>query len=529
MKFSRLLASAIAGAALLAACGGGAESSDTTERTRNTTLPSDVNTVAFIAGTDGTGTKIYKATLRSAGPVTMEEVLTDASGTNTGIVGLAIDTVHNSLFWATQDGSDAKIRTAQFGSESTYTLYSYPGGYPLGLSYDTANDVLGVPVQAGATSTFVLGNSEGATSGVTISSVANIRGVTGISGEIYGLSGTSFYRWSTATGAGMKVEAGAGTQAWSSIIDEMNGKAYYAINYETTPTIMKANQTGAGSPSSYLSTPYGVVAMAMKGDGSLVWVNGQRAGYSPPADDSSINVVDPTDSTRSSVYTPTSAIKATSIWLVESPSTSIDPSVSGGGFVGNEYTCDDAVWEGDLPGQRLSRAPQLIKQVQWYMDGVAISGATGWSYIPESGGELKCAVTATNLAGFTVAESLTTTVVDSSTTTLGVAGSDTTVSTSSTTIALPTTTVPTYKSISMKWSYSSSKKTLTATFKKVSGARTYYMGLTGATKKTIKCTTSGTKVTCKATLKKGANSITINAKNSAKAIVAQKKASKTVR
>jgi hypothetical protein len=55
------------------------------------------------------------------------------------------------------------------------------------------------------------------------------------------------------------------------------------------------------------------------------------------------------------------------------------------------------------------------------------------------------------------------------------------------------------------------------------------MTMTGATKKTVKCTTSGTKVTCRATLKKGVNAITVNAKNASKVIIAQKRASKTVR
>lgn len=527
MKITRFVSAAVAASLLVASCGGSSESSDTTERTRNATVSSDVTTVALIA----VGDVIYKTTLGTPGTVTLEKVISDTSGYTTGINGVAFDSANNTLYWATQDGADAKLRTSLLGTESTYTLHTVTSGYPMGLSYDPASDVLGFPVISGGAGNILLVNSEGAVSSTTITVGSGGRGITGISGEIYGLSGTSFVRWSTSTGAGLKVEGGVGTEAWSSIVDESNAKAYYAINYTTTPTIMKANQSGAGTAMTYLSTKYGAVAMAMKGDGSLVWVNGQRAIGSPPSDDSVLTVVDPTDSSVSVEYTPDIAIKAKSIWLVESPSSAVDPVVSGDGFLGSEYTCDDAVWEGDLPGQRLSRAPQAIKAVQWYLDDVAISGATGRTYTPETSGSLKCTVTATNLAGSTSVESPAVTVIDTSTTTLAVSGGDSSTSTvaGAPVTAAPTTTVPTYKSISVKWSYSSSKKTLTATFKKVSGARTYYMGLTGATKKTVKCTTSGTKVTCKATLKKGANSITINAKNSAKAIVAQKKASKRVR
>jgi hypothetical protein len=532
MKLKKSVVVAIAAVVALSACGGNSQSSDTTERTRNAATTSDVTTVALI----GVGDVIYKTTLGTPGSVTLEKVMSDTSGTSTGITGLAFDSAYNTLYWATQEGADAKLRTSMLGTESVYTLQTVTGGVPFGLSYDPSADVLGFAVIDGGSGIIYLVNSDGVVSSTTVPVVTGARGITGISGAIYGLSGTSMYRWSTSTGGGMKIEGGTGTQAWSSIVDEANAKAYYAINYDTTPTIMKANQSGAGTPATYLSTKFGVVAMAMKGDGSLVWVNGQRPMFAPPTDDSILTVVDPTDSTKSSEYTPDIAIKALSIWLVESPSTAVDPVVSGGGFLGDEYTCDDAVWEGDLPGQRLSRAPQAIRSVQWYLNDTAISGATGWTYTPEASGSLKCAVTGTNLAGSTSVESPAVTVIDTSTTTTiepsgSGSGSGSGESTTSTTIgsspSAPSTV--TYKSISVKWSYSSAKKVLTGTFKKVSGAKTYSMTITGATKKTVKCTTSGTKVTCKAALKKGANSITVNAKNSAKAIVAQRLASKRVR
>ena len=532
MKSMRIAAGLLAGALVVASCGSSSDSSDTTERTRNATLPSETTTVAFISTNDST---IYKMTMGTSDSVVLEKVLTDLTGTNIGITGLAVDTYRNKMIWATQDGSDAKIRTADIGSTSASTVYTRAGGYPLGLSSDTANDVVTAGFVHGGTTSVYVGDSLGNASSTVIASASGVRGIASVTDEVFGLSGTFLYRWSSSTGAGAKVEGGAGTQAWATVVDENTAKVYYAINYDTTPTIMQANRSGSGTPLSYLSTPYGVVAMAMKGDGSLVWVNGQRAGYSSPGDDSTINVVDPTDPTKSFVYTPKTAIKATSIWLVESPSTAVDPNLLGDGVVGSTYTCEDAVWEGDSPGARLSRQPQPGRAVAWYMDGVVVPGETDWTYRPDSGGQLKCTVTAENVAGSMTVESSEMLVIDPSTTT---ASPSTTIeskgsgSSESTTSLAPTTTTvapASYKSISVKWSYNSSKKVLTASFKKVSGARTYGLGVTGATKKSVKCTTSGTKVTCKVTLKKGKNSITINARNAAKVIVAQKKASKTVR
>jgi hypothetical protein len=239
------------------------------------------------------------------------------------------------------------------------------------------------------------------------------------------------------------------------------------------------------------------------------------------------------------------------MWLVEQPSTNVEAELVGDGQVGSEHTCIDASWSSDLPAQRLSRSPEVGREYAWYVDGEVVDGASDRVFVPTSPGSLKCVVTASNLAGSTSSESLevavaevpSTTSSTSSTSSTSTSIAATTVPGSSETdggslsgggaspvVTSPTTTVaPRYKSISVRWSYNASKKLLTGTFKKVSGARTYSMTMTGATKKTVKCTTSRTKVTCKATLKKGANVITVNAKNASKVIIAQKRASKTVR
>ena len=67
MRFNRLVATAIAGTFLITACGTGSESSDTTERTRNTAISSPfANMVVFVSGeTTGGETKIYQYTFNA--------------------------------------------------------------------------------------------------------------------------------------------------------------------------------------------------------------------------------------------------------------------------------------------------------------------------------------------------------------------------------------------------------------------------------------------------------------------------------
>jgi hypothetical protein len=279
-----------------------------------------------------------------------------------------------------------------------------------------------------------------------------------------------------------------------------------------------------------------VMSMAMTFAGNVIWADGPRPSRLDPVGASQINFVNPSNPSESQTIELVNPLKVTSLWVVEAPISVIDPNIDGDGTVGTEHFCDAGSWSQESGGTRNSQsALPTSYSVQWNVDGVTIPSATDWVYVPETGGRLKCVVTASNVVGSTTAQSLELAVVGPSASTLAPSGSTLAPPSSdstSTTIASgsPATTVaPRYKSISVKWSYSSAKKTLTGTFKKVTGARTYTMTLTGATKKTVKCTTAGTRVTCKATLKKGSNIITVNAMNAAKVIIAQKRASKTVR
>ena len=512
-------------AGLISSCGTGTESSDSgTQRTRNATVgSSDIPTVALYAAYNGSGgSSIYMAPIDSAGTLTPTELATDVTGYQTGITGFGYKSSTRTLYWATQELSAAKGRSQVIGAPSYTTMFVAYGTWPTGGAYDSSTD------KYVFTADGLMWIGDAATSGSPSALSINARSVSAANGKAYTNVLTKMSEINLSTSAKRDIVGGVTTDTWATIVDVANGKLYFATNYASSPIIRRTNVDGSGSASDYLTPTYGVVGLAMKSDGSLVYINGQRGGSAPPADNSFITVMNP-DNTSSEIFTPPSNIKMTAIWLVEAPSTNVDPSVSGDGKTGSTYTCNDADWAEDLTGQRLTRSPEPSRTYAWYLNGAVVSGETSPTYTASTAGALKCSVAASNLAGTSTVESAEVTVTAPAVpATESGTGTGETASSGSTTSAT-TTTIPSYPTIKVKFTYTSSKKSMKATFKKVSGAKTYSMAITGATKKTVKCTVSKSTVTCKATLKKGANTLTINAKNTAKAIVAQKISSKTVR
>jgi len=88
-----------------------------------------------------------------------------------------------------------------------------------------------------------------------------------------------------------------------------------------------------------------------------------------------------------------------------------------------------------------------------------------------------------------------------------------------------------YASITVTWKLSG--RSLTATFRPVTGAKSYTLSSTGATKKSGTCKTTGSgskrRISCKLTLKKGTSTLTVKAKNTAKQVIAQASKTKTAR
>jgi hypothetical protein len=211
--------------------------------------------------------------------------------------------------------------------------------------------------------------------------------------------------------------------------------------------------------------------------------------------------------------------RISSLWIVESPTTTADPSISGGSTTGSTLTCNDASWNTDISGARLSRLPDATRNYLWFRNGTVILGTGGSTYLATEPGSYTCTVSASNVAGPTTSSPSAGFTV----TAAAAPPTDTT-----TTAA---TTTKTYPKITITWKLKGTK--LAGTFKPVTNAKTYSLVGSGATKKSGTCKTSGSgtkkKVTCKLTLKKGTTTVTVTAKSKSKEILAQTVTSKSTR
>jgi hypothetical protein len=77
-------------------------------------------------------------------------------------------------------------------------------------------------------------------------------------------------------------------------------------------------------------------------------------------------------------------------------------AIAAAGHVGQPLACSP-VWDADQPELSYFQAPTSLA-FQWLRGGVPIAGATASSFTPSEGGSFACRVTASNVAGSTVAE-----------------------------------------------------------------------------------------------------------------------------
>lgn len=540
MRLSRLSAGIVAVSLAVASCGGGSGSSDTTERTRNSAVVSPfANMAMFISGdTSGGLTKIYQYVFNSAGVPTVTEVYSATADGNTGVVGVSYDASSNKVYWAMQESSGIRIKTAIPGTSEVETLYSIAGGYPYNFSHDRRYGSL---LWNGRTRTENVwaGNDNGSPVVIVRSSATRSLSA-GRNSAVFNMS-NSFYEFPLNLASPSVVEGSTSKLGWTHALDSDNRLIYYTTEDASGSTnLVKAVPGAADVPVTLLTTPKRIRTIAVKSDGSLFYADGPRPSLGDSLTASTITWLNPSDPTTTQTITPDPNLSITSIWIVEAPETITDPWIDGDLTMNSEHECNFGDWKDDNGGTRSSHYLQSGTQdYKWYLNGDLVSEGSNETYTPTAPGRLKCVVTVNNLVGIATASSIEFDVIDptaTTTTTIESSGSgsgatETTTAGTPTTVAgpAPVQVSPTYKPIAVRWSYSSSKKIMTGTFKKVAGARTYGMTLSGATKKTVKCTTTKTTVTCRATLKKGQTLMTINARNSAKVIVAQRKASKTVK
>jgi hypothetical protein len=503
-----------------------------------------------------------------------------AWGTSTtgNVVDLTIDPLTQTAYWSGTEGASNFLQSGTIGGASlpVGTVASSPAS-SLNLALNPANGRLitgqsvatngsNVTLQQYTVSTMASPTSYSSRS-------ANQRGITSI---VTNLTGSRGY-W---TYCNAKINVfGVGC------MDSSGGTGVAGDVYEKSGL--------AGNPASNLAmAEFGLTALAVDGSGCLIYANTNG------------------DIKRSSSIascTQTTLLLGAghpiaSLWIVESPSTTGNPTVSGSGVTNSPLTCNDATWAADVPGARLSRMPGS-RAYTWQRDGVTVASASTSTHTPTTAGSYTCAITGTNVAGSgasgtsaalavtapaipvaapssgsatsvpsapstpTAARSGTGAItvkwaapasdggsaVTGYTVTASPGGRTCTSATTSckvtsltngtkyTFTVVATNAVGTssasgssasaYPYASLKVAWKMSGKKATATWKPVSGAKSYTVtgGLKGKTAKSGKCTKTKTKVTCTVTLAKGTNTLTAAARNAKKANIAMATTTKKVK
>ncbi len=542
-QLARRALSALVLTSLIAACGGGSESSDTTtERSRNSTLwtATTVPTKVVVYGTQD-GLVEYVQVPSESGSVTPTNVATVepyASVTRNAVVSVGVDTARSELIFAgyNRDGEAfaSKINTDGTGERPIFEDTSngnYGMGYDpvtrlLAMSYIKSGNIYYVVHSADDTMSPLVNSNVGYYNVPLVSNVAtnslvttgsvirrvNLTNPLTVLGESAPLSTTPFDMWAFAKSIGT---------------DDL----YVARQSTGELFTTRAEASTALTSVRTLTNP---ASLAVFSDGTLAVGTGSNVTTSAPTM-GALAVIDPSGTTPdielSGVGSGGSTSGVQSVWAVESPIATGVPQADGDLEFGATLSCTDTGWLGDLPLSRLSRSPiEGVRTYSWFLDGTQIDGATSDTYVSTAAGSYQCAVTAANLAGSgqsglsdpvvippAPVEETTTTIESSS----GSEAAPVEAPIVTVPVAAPATPVvvvtPALKST--KWTFTG--RTAKVTFRKYTGAKKYRLYVRGATRKNIVCKSAKTTVTCTTTgLKKGINTFSAKALTSSGATLA---------
>lgn len=537
--------------ALVAACGGGSESSDTTERTRNSAVWTATSTPSkmVVYGTQDGLVQFFDLlpSSMSVSPSTIAEV-TPSSLRPNGVVSVAVDTASSEVVYAGMDksGSGYIYRTDLDGNSNE--VFTEPNLFVYGMGYDPASRSALLSFDNGSANNYILHQIDEVNSPVFESKISFVMAPS--------YDGKNFV---VATGDGLRnidfinpslVNASTDTvvspsDVWSFAADTQSSLYYGARQQDGQ--IVTMDMTKA-TPISKAATATNPASLAVFSDGTIIVGTGQEP-VSTKGVVGAITVVDPTGAAAPVTLKGTGSgalgTGVQSVWAVESPIATAPPrtTLDSSGTL----TCTDAGWREDLPLSRLSRSPiSSMRQYTWFLADTPIPGEEAETFVPTKEGKYSCAVTSANMAGTgqsemssvvvveepDLASSITTTTSTSTPASDSSSAPDATVSRPSTPAESPGTaeSAPTESPVvtipavspgapiavvtpslrSTKWTFKG--RTAKVTFRKFAGAKKYRLYVRGATRKNIVCKSAKTTVTCTTTgLKKGVNTFSAKA------------------
>ena len=511
--------------ALLAACGAGSESSDTTERTRNTTLwsASTVPTKVVVYGTQD-GLVEYVQVPSESGEVTPTRITQVVPNTTwwNAVVTAAVDTSRSEVIFGgnSQDGK-AYVSKVNTDGTSQSLIYEETTTLVFGMGYDPVARIIALNHNKSGDIFYMVHSADEVNSPLR-------NGV----GAYYALPLLTSYGPGSliSTNSSIRlVQATNPTRIFSSSA-VLSSSPYdmWAFAKDTTSDFIYGGRqrvgelvqtkTDAGTAISTVRSIASPASLAVFSDGTIAVGKGTGVTDNVPTV-GALTIVDPTgaspDVEVGGVGSGEAASGLQSVWAVESPIADTPAQIDGDFEVGGSIYCGDAAWRDDLPLSRLSRKPiEGVRSYAWFRNGVQMEGVTSDTIVLSQGGSYQCAVTAGNLAGSGQSAQSEAVAVPS------LPGEETTTPSEGSTespvvtvpVAAPATPVvvvtPSLRSV--KWTFTG--RTAKVTFRKYSGATKYRLYVRGATRKNIVCKSAKTTVTCTTvTLKKGLNSFSAKA------------------
>lgn len=380
-------------------------------------------TVYYMSNLDGT-IRTYQA----GGSVTT--IATVSPGTQLGATSVVVDSLHGYVYWSGQratspgPGSTGYVRRASAatgtGAIEQWTTTATGG---------TSNLVSAVTLDPTTQTAYWSGEDNGAgflntgnAAGATLTATATRApaGLTSLaldttSALIYwalsGGSGTPAFQSvsSASIGSGATTFANTNTQLIDSVAASATGSTLYwsrcvlALNLVTgcagTGSIMqKTTSTAAGASTTLFGSLTDNTSVAVDADGCVLYTT--LAG----------TVVRPANGACTAATLVTGGGAITSLWIVDSPSTTAPPTISGTTTPGSTFTCNDATWATDLIGSHLSRLPTSTRSYQWYFNGVDVGTDAPTYTAPNDYGVVGCEIQAENVAGTTTTTRATVTI-----------------------------------------------------------------------------------------------------------------------
>jgi DNA-binding beta-propeller fold protein YncE len=277
--------------------------------------------------------------------------------------GVTIDSATGRIYWANNDSNTIPI---------SYANLNGSGGGSLKTTGATANAVEGVAIDPAAGRIY-WANASGAAPPI---SYANLNGSGG--GNL------------TVTGATPDTPDGVA-------IDPAAGRIYWANFSSATTPISYANLDGSGGGN--LDTT-GATANEAEGvaidprAGRIYWAN--NGSNTTPISYANLDGSGGGNLKVTGATADTPGFPA----LLEVPSGTAAPIISGGSSPGSKLSCSQGTWAPDLLGSFLYRAPQSF-HYSWTRNAVPVPGAASSTLRANAGGEYACRVTAQNHAGST--------------------------------------------------------------------------------------------------------------------------------